>query len=292
MDNDWQDRQRRRWMRPNAHLYIQPDAARWLQPNQRLWQKPTYHEQKYSADQPRVPAGNSDGGQWTVVSSGGGISIAVPAFSGFDGGDGGGGTDAGTNTGVDSAIALPEVVVTADNGAGDGSNDQKPVQLAGDIPTGDPPEIPEERPPTSPARTAALKAVARLLGPMAIVAEIAQFGAWFTSNAALIQSYNDPPKSLEELQQAVSTPAPGYDKHHIVEQTQAADDGFARDVIDSPDNLALVPRLKHQEITGWYQTPNPDYDWETPREYLSGRNWAVRRSVGLRAMRIFGVLKP
>jgi hypothetical protein len=269
-----------------------PDAARWLQPNQRLWQKPTYDEQKYSPDQPRVPAGNHDGGQWTVVSSGGGISIAVPAFGGFEGGDGGDGTDLGTDAGDDGAIELPEIVVTADDGSADGFNDQNPIRLAGDIPTGDPPDIPEERPPTSPARTAALKAVARLLGTMATVAEIAKFGAWYMSYSALIQSYSDPPKSLEELQHAVSTPSPGYDKHHIVEQTQAENDGFTREVIDSPDNLALIPRLKHQEITGWYQTPNPDYDWETPREYLSGRSWAVRRSVGLRAMRIFGVLKP
>ena len=78
-------------MRPNAHLYMRPDAARWLRPNQQVWQGPNYDERKYNRDQPRVPAGGPDGGQWT---------------------DGNGGL----------------------------------IHLAGDIPTGDPPEIPKEKP--------------------------------------------------------------------------------------------------------------------------------------------------
>jgi hypothetical protein len=49
-----------------------------------------------------------------------------------------------------------------------------------------------------------------------------------------------------------SMPAPGYDIHHIVEQTEQ--DGLPREVIDDPNNLTLVPRLKHQEINAWYQT--------------------------------------
>ncbi|MGH6682332.1 MAG: hypothetical protein ACRECA_00155 [Pseudolabrys sp.] len=267
VDSYWQDYQRRRWLRPNAHLYVHPDAARWLQPDQRLWQGPDFAERKYNADQPRVPAGNSDGGQWTTVSSGGGISIAVPVSDRFEG-DGAAGGD------------------TGETGTGNLG------QLAGDIPTGDPPEIPEERPPTSPERSAALKATARLLGPISTVAEIAELGVWLRTYSAQIQSYSDPPKSLEELQRAVSTPANGYDIHHIVEQTQAEKDGFTREVIDGPDNLVLIPRLKHQEITGWYQTKNDDFGDLSPREYLSGRNWEIRKAVGLDALRIFGVLKP
>jgi hypothetical protein len=93
------------------------------------------------------------------------------------------------------------------------------------------------------------------------------------------------------LQRGVSTPAPGYDIHHIVEQTQAANDGFPKEVINSPQNLVRIPRLRHQEINAWYQTKNPKYGGVTPREYLRGRSWEVRRAVGLRALRNFGVLK-
>jgi len=50
--------------------------------------------------------------------------------------------------------------------------------------------------------------------------------------------------------------------------------------------------MKHWEINQWYQTRNPEFDWQTPREYLDGRSWAVKRSVGLEALRNAGVLKP
>ena len=35
----------------------------------------------------------------------------------------------------------------------------------------------------------------------------------------LINTYSDPPKTLEELQQDAQNPQPGYNIHHIVEQT-------------------------------------------------------------------------
>lgn len=197
-----------------------------------------YAYKTFDPNQPRVPAGQREGGQWT---SGGGSAPRT--------------------------------------------------RLAGDPPTDEPPAIPKERPPTSRLRSVALKAAARLLGPAATIAEIAQLGAWLRTYSAEIESYRDPPKSLEQLQREVSTPASGYDNHHIVEQTQAERDGFSRDVIDDPENLVRIPRLKHQEINGWYQRPNLDFDGLTPREYLSGRNWDVRRQVGLEALRIHGVLR-
>jgi hypothetical protein len=110
--------------------------------------------------------------------------------------------------------------------------------------------------------------------------------------AVEINSYNDPPKSLPDLQDAVSTPGPGYHKHHIAEQGEARKDGFPEEVIDDPSNLVRIPKMKHEEITGWYQRKNPEFDGMPPREYLSGRSWEVRRSVGLDALRRFGVLKP
>ncbi|MBI1203994.1 MAG: hypothetical protein GC182_15945 [Rhodopseudomonas sp.] len=154
-------------------------------------------------------------------------------------------------------------------------------------------EPPEEKPPTSRERTSILKEVARRIQRTGeTIVAVAKMGTWIVTYSAHINAYNDPPKSLEELQRGASTPAAGYDIHHIVEQTPAERDGFSRDVIDGPDNLVRVPRLKHQEINGWYQRPNADYGWQTPREYLSGRNWEVRRSVGLQALKIHGVLKP
>ena len=201
----------------------------------------------YNPAQPRVPAGNPDGGQWTTDANGNPIRRNPPSR----------------------------------------------VRLAGESPTGGPPEIPKERPTISRERTAAYKAAARWLdrfgGP---IGKLIEGYAWLRDHSPLIEAYRDPPKSLEELQRGVSTPSLGYDIHHIVEQTQAERDGFTREQIDSPENLVRIPTMKHWEINGWYQTENPDYGGQTPREYLSGRNWNVRRAVGLEALKKFGVLTP
>jgi hypothetical protein len=108
----------------------------------------------------------------------------------------------------------------------------------------------------------------------------------------LIDAYRDEPKTLVELQRGVSTPKRGYDIHHIVEQTSAEQDGFPRSVIDGPDNLVRIPRLKHWDITGWYMTKNEDYNGISPRDYLRGKSWAERTRIGLDTLTRYGVLKP
>ncbi len=65
-DPPWLVYQRKRWMRP--------DASRWMRPDAHIWKRPgfdaaTAHiavDRKYDPDQPRVPAGEPDGGQWTT----------------------------------------------------------------------------------------------------------------------------------------------------------------------------------------------------------------------------------
>lgn len=63
--NAYEAAQRRRWMRPDADRWLRPDAARFLKPG-RIASKAFFGaERKYNPNQPRVPAGNPDGGQWT-----------------------------------------------------------------------------------------------------------------------------------------------------------------------------------------------------------------------------------
>jgi hypothetical protein len=196
----------------------------------------------YNPNQPRVPAGNPDGGQWTS-----------------DGGDGG----------------------TAR------------IRLAGPLPTNDPPELPTSRPPTSEERTRAIKEVIRRLGRLGgPIGRIIGAAYWLYQYEAEITAALDPPKSLEELQKAVATPKAGYQKHHIVEQDSAERDGFARSIIDGPDNLVRIPTRKHREITGWYQTKNKDTQGLPPREYLRGKSWDERRKMGLDVLIMHGVLEP
>ena len=152
----------------------------------------------------------------------------------------------------------------ADEGGG-GRKSPRLMQLAGDIPTGDTPEVPKQRPPTSRGRTAAMKTAARYGGA---IGKLIEGAAWLRDRSPIIQSYRDPPKTLDELQQDASVPRPGYDRHHIVEQTQARDDGFTEEDIEGPANLALIPRMKHWDINQWYQTENSNFGGETPRDYL------------------------
>jgi hypothetical protein len=57
--------QRARWMRPDAYRWIRPDAARFLVPGADPSNVFPALQRKFSPDQPRVPAVNPDGGQWT-----------------------------------------------------------------------------------------------------------------------------------------------------------------------------------------------------------------------------------
>jgi hypothetical protein len=116
--------------------------------------------------------------------------------------------------------------------------------------------------------------------------------AWLFEYEDSIKAYLDPPRTLEELQGAVARPRKGYDTHHIVEQTPAEDDGFPRAMIDFPANLVRIPRFKHWEITAWYMTKNERYEGRSPRQYLQGKDWAERTRVGINALVRYGVLKP
>jgi len=177
----------------------------------------------------------------------------------------------------------------------DGPNSPHLLHLAG---AGDPPQLPGNRPPTSALRTQALKFAARELAQAIqdgraedFLNELQETAKWIGDRLAEIRSYLDEPKSLAELNELASEPAPGYQVHHIVEQTSALQDGYSRAEIDSPNNLARVPTLKHYEINAWYQKPNDQFGGQTPREYLSDKAWYVRRDVGLDALQRFGVLE-
>lgn len=115
---------------------------------------------------------------------------------------------------------------------------------------------------------------------------------WLSQFLPWIYSYLDTPKTLDELQQAALNPQPGYNIHHIVEQTPAAQDGFPASLIDGPDNLVLIPTLKHWQISAWYSTANASFDWLSPRDYLRGKDWDERVRVGKMALVLYGVLQP
>ncbi len=111
----------------------------------------------------------------------------------------------------------------------------------------------------------------------------------------------DPPKPLEALQQPPVENMLGYEQHHIVEQNDdnIAKSGqdilvvkFGRQVIDDPDNLVWVPRLKHELITGLYNSKAPaDAQGRLYRQIVNAMDYPSQRAAGLAALRQFGVLQ-
>lgn len=160
---------------------------------------------------------------------------------------------------------------------------------------GNPPEVPETRPTNTRERNRIGRSVARYLKGLPTsrkVIILARLG-WLANEAGhTIRSYFDEPRSLIELKRRAIARRPGYDIHHIVEKTPARRDGFPEVMRENIDNKVLVPRYRHWEITGSYGTINEDFGNVTPREYLRGKSWEERQSVGLFALRKFGVLAP
>ena len=225
-----------------------------------------------------MPAGNPDGGQWTRD-------------------DGGA---ASTASGVVLSDAAPENNWIP--GAQYAANDPPGGAQNGSQPFGPPPEVPDEEPVTKQAIHAFVWSAALWLagttleatlgGPVGDFVLALEAAQWLYQYLPLIYSYLDEPKTLEELQQDALNPQPGYNIHHIVEQTSAVQVGFSSDMINDPDNLVRIPTLKHWLINGWYSTNNPEFGGLSPRDYLRGKSWNERVRVGKDALTQFGVLVP
>lgn len=221
----------------------------------------------FNPDQPRVPAGNSGGGQWTST--------------------GGGGGTGSTGSGA------PQ---TAEGG---GRNALQRLPQGGNSP---PPKIPEKRPPTAKERHHVIKEVAKWAakvgarqlfgGPVGTALNLIDAASWLHEGYHYVSSYLDAPKNLSELQNAVLESKKGYDVHHIVEQTPADQDGFPRSMIDAPENLVRIPTLKHWQINAWYSARNDEFGGLSPRDYLRGKSWEEKMKVGRKALIDHGVLKP
>jgi hypothetical protein len=215
-----------------------------------------------------VPAGNPDGGQWTTI---GGGSYRLPSGARV--------TRVGDRPHV--FRVRPGMLEEDENFPG----------------FEDFPDIPIERPGSLSDRYSIIRRIpmAPFLGKPAgtLPRKLEEIGApaWLWEYYPHIDAYTQGPKSLSELRAGAQSSRPGYDIHHIVEKSSALEEGFPKSLVNGPDNLVSVPRFKHWEITGWYQTRNRIFDWRSPRELLRHDSWAERYDVGLYALRNFEVLK-
>lgn len=93
----------------------------------------------------------------------------------------------------------------------------------------------------------------------------------------------------------------GYETHHKVEQNPdnvakspfaEAVEKFGRSVLDAPSNLAWIPRLKHEQITGYFNSlESSDVSGRLHRDVVNELNFAGQDAAGVEALRRFGVLK-
>jgi hypothetical protein len=281
----------------------------------------------FNPNQPRVPAGHPDGGQWTSAGGGKasndgrvlsdvtpdnewqpGAQYAAKRRGRGSGSDMEGGQAArleAANARAHDAIGKVREIDPNWRPRGEsvyGTDVESQIRRANDLAdeaeartrelTGfvPPPLVPQQRPGRLSERYDVAREIAKWL--VKNLGHVVEGVAWLEEYEAHIKAYLDPPKSLEELQQAVSESKKGYDIHHIVEQTPAKNDKFPDSKIQAPENLVRIPRFKHWEISSWYGRPNKIFGNKSPRDYLRGKDWDERLRVGLHALRIHGVLKP
>jgi hypothetical protein len=67
---EYMEHQRKYWMRHDAHRFIRHDAWRFLPLSQRF-------EAKFDPNQPRVPTGSPEGGQWTANGGSAGAEAGI-----------------------------------------------------------------------------------------------------------------------------------------------------------------------------------------------------------------------
>jgi hypothetical protein len=222
----------------------------------------------FHPDEPRVPAGNPDGGQWTTI---GGGSYRLPS---------------GAHV---IRIGGEPHVFSLRPGMLDEGDDLPGFE--------DFPDIPIVRPHNASDRYSIIRRIpmAPFVGKPAgtLPRRLEEIGTptWLREYYPHIDAYTQGPKSLSELQAGARSSRPGYDIHHIVEKGSALEDGFPRSLVNGPDNLVSVPRFKHWEITRWYQTRQKSFGAQSPREFLRAKSWDERYRIGVIALRRENILR-
>lgn len=285
-ENVYLRHQLQRFMRPDAARYLNPHAARFLKPGSEKTDVYPALARKYEG-QPRIPEGEEGGGQFTFGTSGSERPrVYITRREGVgDAGLGDGEGDSGSGFGND----LDSFLLAAAGPPGIGHNQGPPL--------GDPPRIPEMKPSRSPSTflRSAASWIGRALGlGLAVDAYFSALNEveWIKEKAAEIETYRDPARTMQELQDAVDEPRPGTEIHHIAERTAAERWGFPRSEIESRENLVRIPTLKHYDITGWYGRQNDKFGGLSPREYLADKGLEERMRVGREALILYEVLKP
>ncbi|MBM3535519.1 MAG: hypothetical protein FJX60_21105 [Alphaproteobacteria bacterium] len=273
-------------------------------------------ERKYDPDQPRVPRGHPDGGQWTDDPSVGDREVAdldrLATGEEIQRAD-------DVIRELESRVGLPEQSSGLLHLAGGSKDRLKPgdphqgyrppplseEEIARHLPTARPttPTPTEGKPLTKP----------QLLWQMTErIRQILRFARRSTYGVILstlvergfpeVATYFDEPKALEEMRPDVrvenfssfqafekANPAgPGYQWHHIREQSF----GSPRDWnVDATENIVRIPVLHHRRISAFYSSKPEELGGLTVRDWLKTQSPEFQWRVGLTILQWQGVMK-
>ncbi len=270
-----------RWGPAHARGNPPIDVDAWLE--RKAW------ERKYDPDQPRVPRGHPDGGQWTDG----------PGTTGED----------QTNPGEEplSEEELEEVELLAEQArrmlADAGDPDALLVLAAGG-----------KKPPRLPtSKSGALLFFATFVDRFAkflmypgrnspIWPEVLVLIDAINTLLPQFETFLDQPKDWDDLvadplyrdfdtfaefEARYGSAGLFYDWHHLVEQGS----GFSLQEINNTRNIVRAPRGRHWLITSYMMKPQDGLGGLSPREWLRGRPIEDHIEMGMRALRETGVLK-
>ena len=93
-----------------------------------------------------------------------------------------------------------------------------------------------------------------------------------------------------DLEKRFGPAGDGYEYHHIVEQGPNAS-SLPADQLQSTSNIVRVPRLVHEEISGYYtKTQEIEGRMTSLREFLRGKSFSEQYKYGVDALRDVGVI--
>ena len=247
------------------------------------WLARTSVERKYDADQPRVPRGHPDGGQWTDDSYSGGAS-ENPGDEPL--------TEAEQELFGQWAEQARRYLAEA------GDPDALRVLASGGT-----------KLPKPGTKSRALVIMSEIIGQMTVyavrygpAAELA-VDLWVVAQELLPQivTFVLPPKTWEELvtdriyhefedmaafEDFYGKAGELYDWHHIVERNS----GFSEPELHNTDNVVRIPRGKHWLVTSYMTQGRDDYGGLSYRQLLRGQPIEEHRRIGMEALKWAGAL--
>ncbi|MEA1677154.1 hypothetical protein [Nitrospirillum sp. BR 11163] len=99
-----------------------------------------------------------------------------------------------------------------------------------------------------------------------------------------------PIDEIDALEKRYGSAGPGYDYHHIVEQS-AIGDGIPAELVNSTRNIVRMPRILHEEVTAAFNRPAYKGAPMSLREYLKTAPFEERMRKGMEVMRSLGLVK-